>query len=68
MGRGRDLRKILAELWAIVSKRSAMEDEGIEETIYLVIVGIQRAQVRSQTDSLRYKLKRPAWGKRNAIF
>ncbi len=51
IGRGRDLRKILAELWEIVIDRSAMEDEGIEETIYLVIVGIQRARDLQSVDS-----------------
>jgi hypothetical protein len=50
IGRGRDLRKILAELWEIVIDRSAMEDEGIKETIYLVIVGIQRARDLQSAD------------------
>ena len=44
IGRGRDVRKILEEIGEIVSERALLEDEGIEETIYLVVVGIQRAR------------------------
>jgi hypothetical protein len=44
IGRGRDLHKILLELAEIISERALLEDESIDETIYLVIVGIQRAR------------------------
>jgi energy-coupling factor transporter ATP-binding protein EcfA2 len=66
IGRGRDVRKIIEEVGEVVSERSLLEDEAIEvspspglslqgrgdydETIYLVIIGIQRARELRSVD------------------
>jgi hypothetical protein len=50
IGRGRDIRKILEEVGEVLSERSLLEDEAIDEAIYLVIIGIQRARELRSVD------------------
>jgi energy-coupling factor transporter ATP-binding protein EcfA2 len=50
IGRGRDVRKILEEVGEVLSERSLLEDEAIDEAIYLVIIGIQRARELRSVD------------------
>jgi len=44
IGKRRDVLKIIEEVAEIVNERSLLDDEAIDETIYLAIIGIQRAR------------------------